>query len=78
MTLEALIDRYNEMLQNFVRTEDAIKEQGIDVVRQLGIIPPESEATQQVALAILTAFQTALVNVMNDLETVLAAQKEGV
>lgn len=79
MTLEALIERYNEMLTNFVRTEDAIKEHGLEYVRALGILSPgDDNIHDNHALAILAAFQTALVNVLNDLEGVLKTQKESV
>lgn len=77
MTLEALIDRYTEMLTNFTKTEDIIKGYGIDYAREIGLVPP-SDVNDQATLAVLAAFQTALVNVLNDLEGVLASQKEGV
>lgn len=77
MTLQALIERYNEMLTNFVHTEDIIKQNGLDYARKLGLVPP-SDVNDEATMAVLAAFQTALVNVLNDLDGVVAAQKEGV
>lgn len=75
--LQELMERYQVMLENFVQVEDAIKEHGIEAVRDSGVIPLSGDnVTDEQTLAILSAFQCALVNVLNDLDSVVAAEKE--
>lgn len=67
-TIEDAIAKYSAMLANFVSIFDAINERGMDFVRdEMGVNP---QGTQDETLLILIAYQTALVNVLNDLENI--------
>lgn len=74
-TLADLIDKYTHMLEGFVAAFDAIQASGIDAVR--GLLNVESDLDEDNALIILTAYQTALVNVLNDLESVEKQMRVG-